>query len=381
MSIRIAAGMSPIRRFLSTQPWHSLVPEGKALIGGIWRLGSSGQMFPVYNPATEETIAEVPSASSEEDLDTAIVEAAESQKSWAALTAGARARVLELWANSLERNTPLLAQLITAENGKVDADARTEISSAIQGLRWYANEARCTYGKIIPSTNAPGRRLMVVHQPVGVWNFPLSMLTRKAGAALAAGCSVVLKPSDETPLTALAAAHLATSREVGLDPRLLSILPAAANEAESVGKAFCSHPLVRQIGFTGSTAVGRKLYAQAAAHLKRAQLELGGNAPFIIFESADLDLAVSQVIASKFRCSGQAKWEQRAWLSTTCVCANRILVQDTIYDTFVDMLTTAVGGLELGKHQGPLINKASLDKIVSQKYFPRGTWKNHFSRV
>lgn len=171
----------------------------------------------------------------------------------------------------------------------MDADARSEISSAIQGLRWYANEARCTYGKIIPSINAPGRRLMVFHQPVGVvamitpasslsfyypkpdvyrslslfcvclfqWNFPLSMLTRKAGAALAAGCSVVLKPSDETPLTALAAAHLATSPEVGLDPRLLSILPAAANEAESVGKVFCSHPLVRQIGFTGSTAVGR----------------------------------------------------------------------------------------------------------------------------
>ncbi|VUZ44893.1 unnamed protein product [Hymenolepis diminuta] len=314
MSIRIAAVISPIRRCLSTQPWRSLVPEGKALIGGIWRPGVNGQMFPVYNPATEETIAEVPSASSEEDLDTAVVEAAEAQKSWAALTAGVRARVLELWADSLDRNTPLLAQLITAENGKVDVDARSEISSAIQGLRWYANEARCTYGKIIPSINVPGRRLMVFHQPVGVvamitpWNFPLSMLTRKAGAALAAGCSVVLKPSDETPLTALAAAHLATSPEVGLDPRLLSILPAAANEAESVGKVFCSHSLVRQIGFTGSTAVGKKLYAQAAAHLKRVQLELGGNAPFIIFESADLDLAVSQVIASKFRCSGQVSY-------------------------------------------------------------------------
>ncbi|KAM7536167.1 hypothetical protein Aperf_G00000090562 [Anoplocephala perfoliata] len=359
MSSRIVVLASPLRRTLSTHTWRSLVPEGKALIGGTWRAGASGHMFPVFNPATEEKLAEVPSAASPEDLDISLLEAAEAQKAWAALTAGARARVLEHWASSLEKNTPLLAQLITAENGKVDSDARGEVASAIQGLRWYANEALCTYGQIIPSTNVHGRRLMVIHQPVGVvamitpWNFPLSMLTRKAGAALAAGCSVVLKPSDETPLTALAAAHLATSADGGLDPRLLSILPASADEAEMVGEVFCSHPLVRQVGFTGSTAVGKKLYSQAAAHMKRVQLELGGNAPFIVFESADLDLAVSQLIASRFRCSGQ-----------TCVCANRILVQDTIYDTFMDMFTTAVGGLELGKHQGPLINKTALNKVA-----------------
>ncbi|VDO16589.1 unnamed protein product [Rodentolepis nana] len=270
MTTLIAALLPPIRRCLSSQAWRSLIPEGKALIGGTWRAGSSGQMFPVYNPANEEKIADVPSSSSEEDLDIAIVEADEAQKSWSTLPAGVRSRVLENWANSLESNTTLLAQLITAENGKVDTDARGEINSAIEGLRWYANEARCTYGKIIPSTHVHGRRLMVIHQPVGVvamitpWNFPLSMLTRKAGAALAAGCSVVLKPSDETPLTALAAVHLATSPDVGLDPRLLSILPVPANEADKVGKVFCSHPLVRQIGFTGSTAVGMSYFSSAS---------------------------------------------------------------------------------------------------------------------
>ncbi|CDS35597.1 succinate semialdehyde dehydrogenase [Echinococcus multilocularis] len=358
MSPRLTSLLTPLRRTLSTRAWRSLVPEGKALIGGEWKAGSGSHMFPVFSPAKEEQIAEVPCASSGEDLDASIEAAAEAQPAWAALTVGARARVLEQWASKLEENTPLLAQLITAENGKVDSDARGEISSAIQQLRWYANEARATYGQVIPSTNVPGRRLMVVHQPIGVvamitpWNFPLSMMTRKVGAALAAGCAVVLKPADETPLTALAAAFLATS-EAGLDPRLLSILTSPREDADAVGKVFCSHPLIRLVGFTGSTNVGKKLYAAAAMHMKRVQLELGGNAPFIIFESADLDLAVSQLIASKFRCSGQ-----------TCVCANRILVQESIYETFVDMLTTAVGGLELGKHQGPLINKIALDKVA-----------------
>ncbi|VDD77337.1 unnamed protein product [Mesocestoides corti] len=345
-----------LRRRLSSYSWSSLVPEKKAFIGGNWVSGSLGKTFPVINPATEQQIAEVPCIFAQE-VDCAIEAAAEAQKTWAVATVGTRASVIEGWANSIERNASVLAELITAENGKVDVDARGEIASAVSGLRWYANEARSTCGQIIPSTHVPGRRLLVFHQPVGVvgmitpWNFPLSMFTRKAGAALAAGCSVVLKPAEETPLTALAAVYLA-SAEAGLDGRLLSVVTAPREDADMVGKAFCSHHLIRQIGFTGSTSVGKKLYAAAAANMKRAQLELGGNAPFIVFESADLDLAVSQVIASKFRCSGQ-----------TCVCANRILVQDSIYDTFVDMLTTAVSGLVLGEHQGPLINRAALTKV------------------
>ncbi|VDM15713.1 unnamed protein product [Hydatigera taeniaeformis] len=359
MFSRLPSLVTSLRRAVSTQSWRSMIPEGKALIGGEWRAGLSGQMFPVHSPAKEEQIGEAPCASSPEDLDASIRAAAEAQPAWAALTVGARARVLEQWALKLEENTSLLAQLITAENGKVDSDARGEISSAVQQLRWYANEARATYGQVISSVNVSGRRLIVVYQPIGVvamitpWNFPLSMMTRKAGAALAAGCAVVLKPADETPLTALAAAFLATS-EAGLDPRLLSILTSPREDADAVGKVFCSHPLIRLVGFTGSTTVGKRLYAAAAANMKRVQLELGGNAPFIIFESADLDLAVSQLMASKFRCSGQ-----------TCVCANRILVQESIHDTFVDMLTTVVGGLELGKHQGPLINKVALNKVAS----------------
>uniref|UniRef100_A0A0X3P2J7 Succinate-semialdehyde dehydrogenase, mitochondrial n=1 Tax=Schistocephalus solidus TaxID=70667 RepID=A0A0X3P2J7_SCHSO len=338
--------------------WRSLVPVKKAFIGGEWVTGSSRKTFPVYNPSTEALITEVPALTSTE-VNAAVSSAAEAQKTWAAKTAGERAFVIRRWADVLRAQTPLLAELITTENGKVDSDARGEIASAIAALEWYAEEAKRTYGCIIPSTSIPNRRLLVNYQPVGVvamitpWNFPLSMITRKAGAALAAGCSVVLKPADETPLTALAAAFLATT-EAGMDGRLLNVVtvPAGPAGAEMVGNIFCSHPLIRQIGFTGSTQVGKKLYTAAAAHMKRATLELGGNAPFIVFESADLPKAVDQLVASKFRCSGQ-----------TCICANRILVQESIYDQFVLLLTESVSKLKFGVHQGPLINKTALNKV------------------
>ncbi|VDL99001.1 unnamed protein product [Schistocephalus solidus] len=281
----------------------------------------------VYNPSTEALITEVPALTSTE-VNAAVSSAAEAQKTWAAKTAGERAFVIRRWADVLRAQTPLLAELITTENGKVDSDARGEIASAVAALEWYAEEAKRTYGCIIPSTSIPNRRLLVNYQPVGVvaiitpWNFPLSMITRKAGAALAAGCSVVLKPADETPLTALAAAFLATT-EAGIDGRLLNVVtvPAGPAGAEMVGNIFCI-----------------KLYTAAAAHMKRATLELGGNAPFIVFESADLPKA-------------------------TCICANRILVQESIYDQFVLLLTESVSKLKFGVHQGPLINKTALNKV------------------
>ncbi|CAH8443523.1 unnamed protein product [Dicrocoelium dendriticum] len=295
----------------------------------------------------------------------AITAAVDSQKKWASRSTSERAEIIRHWAMAIRRNKEHLANLITAENGKILSSARTEVDSGVAALEWYAEESKRTYGYYVPTLLEVHREQLISHQPVGVvgvitpWNFPLAMITRKVGAALAAGCAVVLKPAEDTPLSALAIAHLATT-EAKLPEGLLSILTAQRGKhgAEEIGSVMCSSPDVRLIGFTGSTNVGRMLYTKAATYGKRVLLELGGNAPFIVFRSADLDQAVSGAIVSKFRCSGQ-----------TCVSANRFLVEDSIYDKFVQMLVASVSQLTMGDGRlpntqlGPLINAAAVQKV------------------
>ncbi|OON13698.1 putative succinate-semialdehyde dehydrogenase [Opisthorchis viverrini] len=358
-------GWALIRRASTGVPsWDHLVPKQSAYVGGSWIQASSGKNFEVLNPANDEFIRSVPAMSTTE-VRSAINSAVQSQSSWAARASDDRSKVVRQWAKSIRDNMEALAQLITTENGKTLPDARNEVASAIAALEWYAEEAKRTYGYFVPTLQGTSRRQLIHHQPVGVvgvitpWNFPVSMITRKVGAAVAAGCSVVLKPAEDTPLSALALTYLATS-EAGLPAGVLNTVttPRGSDGAEQVGNVLCSDANVRLIGFTGSTTVGKMLYHKASAYGKRVQLELGGNAPFIVFASANLDKAVSGAIATKFRCSGQ-----------TCVSANRILVEESIYDQFVDKLTMAVSRLTMGDgtlpdtRLGPLINHAAVDKV------------------
>ena len=326
----------------------------QCLIDGQWR----GELStPVVNPASGETIARVPNLGAAETR-SAIDAAYRAFPAWSGLLAKERAAILRRWYELQLAHAEEIAQIMTAEQGKPLAESRGEVSYGASFVEFYAEEAKRIYGETIP-THRKGGRIIVHRQPVGVagaitpWNFPFAMITRKVAPALAVGCTVVAKPAPDTPLTALALGELAL--RAGFPAGVLNIV---TGDAEAIGKELTSNPLVRAITFTGSTRVGKLLMQQSAATVKKVSLELGGNAPFIVFDDADLDMAVEGAIASKFRNMGQ-----------TCVCANRILVQDGVYEAFAGKLADRVSkmkvgpGAEEGVAQGPLINQAGLAKV------------------
>jgi succinate-semialdehyde dehydrogenase/glutarate-semialdehyde dehydrogenase len=326
------------------------------LIGGEW-LKATAASLEIRNPATGALVGTVPSFGAAETR--RAIEAAEAAFGpWKAKTAAERAKILKRWFELMMENQEDLAQLMTAEQGKPLAEARGEIAYAASFIEWFAEEARRVYGEVIPSP-LPDRRLIVIKQPVGVcaaitpWNFPAAMITRKAAPALAAGCTMVVKPAEQTPLSALALAWL--GQQAGIPPGVLNIV---TGEPVAIGGELTSNPKVLKLSFTGSTEVGRLLMAQCAPTIKKMSLELGGNAPFIVFEDADLDAAVVGAMVSKYRNAGQ-----------TCVCANRFLVQESVKDAFAEKLAAAVAALKVGDGteegvtQGPLIDPPALAKV------------------
>ncbi len=329
----------------------------QCLVDGQWVGARNGKTFAVINPATAKPLAQVPEMGARETHE-AIAAAKRAMPAWAAMTAGQRAQILMRWHDLMVKAAPDLAQLITAEQGKPLAEAKGEVLYAASFIQWFAEEARRVYGDIIPGHEAD-KRIMVLKQPVGVvaaitpWNFPAAMITRKVSPALAAGCAVVIKPAEATPLTALALGQLAL--RAGIPAGVVNII---TGKPAAIGGAMTKSPDVAKLSFTGSTAVGKLLYEQCAGTVKKLSLELGGNAPFIVFDDADLDAAVDGVMASKYRNSGQ-----------TCVCANRIFVQDGVFDDFAARLAERVGQLRVGDglkgetDQGPLINAAGLKKV------------------
>ena len=328
-----------------------------AFIDGAWVAADSGATFAVTDPATGAEIARVPDMGAAE-TERAIAAAAKAFPAWRKRTAKERSDILRRFHDLMMAEKERLALLMTGEQGKPLAEARGEVAYAASFLSWFAEEARRSYGDVIPTHRADAR-VVVLKEPVGVvaavtpWNFPLAMIARKVGPALAAGCTIIVKPAEDTPLSAFALAELA--ERAGVPAGVFNVL--TGDPATVVG-AMMKSPVVRKISFTGSTEIGKLLMRQAADTVKRISLELGGNAPLIVFDDADLDLAVKGAIASKYRNTGQ-----------TCVCANRLLVQDGIYDRFAAALTAAVKamkvapGTEDGAAQGPLINAAALDKV------------------
>lgn len=330
----------------------------QAYINGEWVDADNGATFKVYNPANHEVLAEVADVGASETR--RAIEAAEvAQKEWAAKSAVERSAILRRWNDLMLENTEDLAIIMTLEQGKIVAESRGEIVYAASFIEWFAEEGKRVYGDVLPLAQTD-RRGIVIKQPVGVcaaitpWNFPSAMLARKAAPALAVGCSMVAKPPHETPLSMLAMAGLA--ERAGLPAGLLNILP--TSKASTVGNEMCENPVVRKLTFTGSTAVGKLLTKQCSDTLKRLSMELGGNAPVIVFDDADLEQAVQGAAAAKYRNSGQ-----------TCICANRILVQDTIYDAFVGELKKVVGTYKVGDGMdetvthGPLITRRALEDI------------------
>ena len=329
-----------------------------AYVDGAWAAAQSGARFAVFNPATGERLAEVADFGVA-DTRKAIEAAARAFPTWRAKTAKERAQILRKWFDLLMTHQEDLARLMTAEQGKPLSETRGEVAYGASFIEWFAEEAKRAYGDIIPPTQ-PGRRIVVLKEPVGVvsaitpWNFPNAMITRKVAPAIAAGCTVVIKPSEETPLSALALAELAS--RAGLPKGVLNVV--TTNRAAEVGRELTQNPLIRKFSFTGSTEVGKLLMAQCATTVKKVSLELGGNAPFIVFDDADLDAAIEGAMLSKFRNMGQ-----------TCVCANRLLVQDKIYDAFADKLAKRVAQLKVGDgfadgvSQGPLINEEAVEKV------------------
>ncbi|MFZ1827297.1 MAG: NAD-dependent succinate-semialdehyde dehydrogenase [Candidatus Competibacteraceae bacterium] len=327
-------------------------------VAGAWIEADHGGVSIIVNPATGEVLGQVPELGVAETR-RAIEAAHAALPGWRALTAQARAVILRRWFNLLLEHQGDLATLMTLEQGKPLAEARGEIAYAAGFLEWFAEEGRRVYGEVIPPHQAD-KRVLVLKEPVGVcaaitpWNFPAAMITRKAGAALAAGCTMVVKPAPQTPFSALALAVLA--ERAGLPAGVLSIV---TGPAQAIGAEILDNPRVRKLSFTGSTRTGKYLMQRCAGTLKRLSLELGGNAPFIVFDDADLDAAVAGALASKYRNSGQ-----------TCVCTNRFLVHEDIYDAFAARLTEGVrdqlkvgNGLEPGVMQGPLIDEAALAKV------------------
>ncbi len=331
----------------------------RCLIGGRWTEADDGATLVVRNPASTAEIARVPACGAAETQN-AIAAAEAALPAWRERTAKARAQVLMQWLQLIQQHTEDLAALITAEGGKPLAEARGEVAYGASFVEWFAEEGKRAYGETVPSP-AADKRILVIKQPVGVcaaitpWNFPLAMITRKVAPALAAGCTVVVKPAEQTPLTALALARLA--EQAGFPAGVFNVI---TGDPVAIGGALTASPVVKKLSFTGSTEVGRLLMAQSAPTLKKLSLELGGNAPFIVFDDANLDQAVAGAIAAKYRNSGQ-----------TCVCANRFLVQAGIYDAFAARLAEQVAQLQVGDgsapgtQQGPLIDAEALAKVQS----------------
>lgn len=331
----------------------------QAYINGEWVDADNGATFEVTNPATGEVLGVVPEMGADETR-RAVDLAAAAWAGWRKRTAKDRAAILRKWHGLMMENQADLAKIMTLEQGKSLAEATGEIAYAASFLEWFAEEGKRIYGDTIPS-NSPDQRILVTKMPIGVcaaitpWNFPSAMITRKAGPALAAGCPMLLKPAEATPYSALALAVLA--ERAGVPAGIFSVV---TGKAVDIGGEMTANPSVRKITFTGSTGVGKLLMRQSADTLKKVSLELGGNAPFIVFDDADLDVAVEGAMASKYRNSGQ-----------TCVCANRLLVQDSVYDAFAEKLAVAVkklqvgNGMEEGTTQGPLIDEAAVEKVES----------------
>jgi succinate-semialdehyde dehydrogenase/glutarate-semialdehyde dehydrogenase len=327
-------------------------------INGNWLDADNGATIGVLNPATHEEIIAISNAGAAETR--CAIQAAEiAFSSWRQVVAKERSAILKRWFSLIMANQEDLAQLMTAEQGKPLAESRGEVAYGAAFVEWFAEEGRRIYGDTI-SANNPNQRIVTLKQPVGVvaaitpWNFPIAMITRKVAPALAAGCTIVLKPADETPLCALALAEL--GHRAGIPAGVFNVI--TGSDARAIGGEMTSSKIVRKLTFTGSTAVGKLLMKQCAGTVKKTSMELGGNAPFIVFDDADLDQAVIGAMASKYRNAGQ-----------TCVCANRILVQESVFDAFTEKLIAAVKGLKMGNGVqkgvtiGPLINNAAFDKV------------------
>jgi len=326
-------------------------------LDGAWVAADSKKTFPVDNPATGETVGSVPDMGTAETK-RAIEAADKAWPAWRAKTAKERAAILRKWFDLMMANQDDLALILTTEQGKPLAEAKGEIAYGASFVEWFAEEGKRVYGDVIPQHQAD-KRILVLKQPIGVsamitpWNFPNAMITRKAAPALAAGCPVVIKPAEQTPFSALAMAELA--ERAGFPKGVFNVI---TGDAPTIGKEMCANPTVRKVSFTGSTEVGRILMRQSADTIKKLSLELGGNAPFIVFDDADLDAAVEGAIASKYRNAGQ-----------TCVCANRIYVQDKVYDSFAAKLAAKVksftvgAGTEAGVIIGPLIDQQGMNKV------------------
>ncbi|XP_075389415.1 succinate-semialdehyde dehydrogenase, mitochondrial [Tenrec ecaudatus] len=355
-----APGPGPRRHYaggLAGLPQALLRTEG--FVAGRWLPAAA--TFPVHDPASGAALGKVADCGAPEAR-AAVRAAYEAFCSWRRVSAKERSSLLRRWYDLMMQNKDDLAKIITAENGKPLKEAQGEVLYSAMFLEWFSEEARRIYGDII-YTAAKDKRGLVLKQPVGVaavitpWNFPSAMITRKVGAALAAGCTVVVKPAEDTPLSALALAELA--KQAGIPPGVYNVVPCSQKKAKEVGEALCTDPLVSKISFTGSTATGKILLRYAADSVKRVSMELGGHAPFIVFDSANVDRAVAGAMASKFRNSGQ-----------TCVCSNRFLVQKGIHDSFVRKFVEAIkrdlrvgNGFEEGTTQGPLINEKAIEKV------------------
>ena len=328
-------------------------------INGKWSDADSGETNEITNPANGEVLGTVPNCGADE-AKRAIEAANTAWPDWSSKTAKERAVILRRWYELMMENQEDLARIMTAEQGKPLTESRGEIAYAASFLEWFGEEGKRIYGDTIPS-HAPDKRIVVIMQPIGVtvaitpWNFPAAMITRKAAPALAAGCPMVIKPAPDTPFSAFALCELA--ERAGVSPGIISTI---TGDAVEIGGEFTSNPIVRKLTFTGSTGVGKLLMKQCSGTVKKLALELGGNAPFIVFDDADLEAAIPGALASKFRNAGQ-----------TCVCANRILVQSKVYDKFCGMLADAAknikvaDGFEDGAQQGPLINEAAIEKVES----------------
>lgn len=332
----------------------------RGLINGEWIEAKDGKQADVTNPANGDVITTVPDMGKEE-AETAVLAAHDAFQDWRKTTAKYRAGLLKKWFDLMVENADALAKLLTTEQGKPYKEAYGEVMYGASFLEWFAEEAKRVYGDVIPSAN-PSTRYVTIKQPVGVvtaitpWNFPVAMITRKVGPALAAGCTVVVKPGEDTPLCALAMAKLA--EQAGIPKGVINVV--TTSRPAEIGEVLCQHPLVRKVSFTGSTPVGKLILRQAADTVKKVSLELGGNAPFIVFEDADIEKAVQGAVISKYRNAGQ-----------TCVCTNRLYIHDAVYDQFVERYTQAVkdlaigDGLVDGNEIGPLINQKAVDKVDS----------------
>lgn len=354
---------------LGLGPEVDTLVRDKAYVNGSWVGAATGKSFEITNPMNSKVLCTVPDMSAE-DVGTAIDAANDAFQTWRFTTAKYRSDLLRKWFNLCVSNQEGLAKLLTAEQGKPLVEARGELTYGSSYIEWFSEECRRIYGEVAQSP-APSKEMLFVRQPIGVvgmitpWNFPNAMITRKVAAALAAGCTCVVKPAEDTPLSALALGVLA--EEAGIPPGVINVVTSSRSHTADVGKLMCESPKVAGISFTGSTQVGKILYRQSASTIKRLGLELGGNAAFIVFDSANLDLAVQGCMASKFRNAGQ-----------TCVSTNRVLVQESVVDEFVAKLSAAMDKLVLGDgladgvSQGPIINQSQFNKVCEMVDEARG---------